>query len=349
MFMLEIYDRVLPSRSVQTLVGVGVLTLILFLAMGALDAIRNRILVRIGAAFDQALSDRVFRLSLRLPLAVGAKSVTQAPLRDVEAIRAFLASPGPSALFDLPWIPLYMMVIVAFHPLLGWTALAGAVTLTALAALTEIATRGAARRAHETAATRGVIADSGRHNAEVAAAMGMRGPLSQIWGASNRAQSGWSARQSDIAGGLGAISRTLRFMLQWAILGIGAWLAIRNEATPGVIIAASILFGRALAPVDSVIAHAKGMVTARQAWERLRRLLATLGPEDAKMTLPRRRSRCRWRTFRSSRLAAARRWRATSPSDCRPGMRSASSIRRAPANRVSFARSSAPGRRRAAR
>ena len=151
MFMLEIYDRVLPSRSMPTLVGLLVLAATLFAALGVLDAIRGRILVRIGSSLDEALSGRVYDTLMRLPLRVGARGDGTQPLRDLDAIRSYLSGLGPVALFDLPWIPLYLAICFAFHPLIGLTALAGAIILIALTLLTEILMRAPTRAATEAA------------------------------------------------------------------------------------------------------------------------------------------------------------------------------------------------------
>src|ERR1700681_2603242 len=146
-FMLEIYDRVLPSRSIPTLVGLVILAGGLYIAQGALDLIRSRILVRIGTSLDEALNSRVFETVVRLPLMVGARNEGLQPLRDLDNIRSFLGSMGPGAFFDLPWLPLYLGICFAFHWLLGTTALAGAVILVILTLITEFLSRQPARDA----------------------------------------------------------------------------------------------------------------------------------------------------------------------------------------------------------
>ena len=141
LFMLEVYDRVLPSRSVPTLVGLAVLAGGLYAAQGVLDLIRGRILGRIGTSLDEALNARVFDTIVRLPLMVGARNEGLQPLRDLDNIRSFLSSMGPGALFDLPWLPLYLAICFAFHPLIGATALGGAIILVGLTLLTEFLSR----------------------------------------------------------------------------------------------------------------------------------------------------------------------------------------------------------------
>jgi ATP-binding cassette subfamily C protein len=275
-FMLEIYDRVLPSRSVPTLVGLVVLAGGLYFAQGILDLIRGRILVRIGTSLDEALSGRVFETVVRLPLIAGGRNEGLQPLRDLDNIRSFLSSLGPSAFFDLPWLPFYLAICFVFHVLIGATALAGAIILVTLTILTEFMTRKPAREAMGLAARRNDLAAASRRNAEVLVAMGMSGRLTRRWSVANEKYLTGNQRTSDVAGGLGATAKVMRMMLQSAVLGVGAYLVIHQEATAGVIIAGSILSARALAPVDLAIAHWKGFVAARQSWQRLNRLLGSL-------------------------------------------------------------------------
>jgi PrtD family type I secretion system ABC transporter len=280
-FMLEIYDRVLPSRSVPTLVGLVILAGGLYVAQGILDLIRGRILVRIGTSLDEALSGRVFETVVRLPLVAGGRSEGLQPLRDLDNIRSFLSSLGPSAFFDLPWLPFYLAICFVFHVLIGATALAGAIILVTLTILTEFMTRKPAREAMGLAARRNDLAAASRRNAEVLVAMGMAGRLTRRWSLANENYLTGNQRTSDVAGGLGATAKVMRMMLQSAVLGVGAYLVIHQEATAGVIIAGSILSARALAPVDLAIAHWKGFVAARQSWQRLNRLLGSLPAQGA--------------------------------------------------------------------
>ena len=282
-FMLEIYDRVLPSRSVPTLIGLIIIATLLYLAQGVLDLLRGRILGRIGTALDEALNARVFDIVVRLPLTAGTRGEGLQPLRDLDNVRSFLGGMGPSAFFDLPWLPLYLGICFAFHVLLGVTALVGAIVLVALTVLTEYLSRRPAKEAMGLAARRNDLAAASRRNAEVMVAMGMTGRLNKRWGEANEKYLAGNQDASDIAGGLGAIAKVLRMMLQSMVLGVGAYLVIHQEATAGIIIAGSILSARALAPVDLAIAHWKGFVAARQSWDRLNRLLEQL-PERAKPT-----------------------------------------------------------------
>src|SRR5580658_4839783 len=285
LFMLEVYDRVLPSRSVPTLVGLVVLAGGLYAAQGVLDLIRGRILVRVGTALDESLNARVFDTIVRLPLMVGGRNEGLQPLRDLDNVRSFLSSMGPGAFFDLPWLPFYLAICFAFHVMIGLTALIGAVILVTLTVVTEYLSRAPAREAMGLASRRNDLASSSRRNAEVLVAMGMSGRLTRRWSEANQNYLAGNQRANDVAGGLGAIAKVLRMTLQSAVLAVGAYLVIHQEATAGIIIAGSILSARALAPVDLAIAHWKSFVAARQSWHRLNRLLESLPAQTAQTLL----------------------------------------------------------------
>jgi ATP-binding cassette, subfamily C, type I secretion system permease/ATPase len=285
LFMLEVYDRVLPSRSVPTLVGLAVLAGGLYVAQGVLDLIRIRILGRIGTALDESLNSRVFDTIVRLPLTAGARNEGLQPLRDLDNIRSFLSGMGPGAFFDLPWLPFYLAICFAFHVMIGLTALVGAIILVTLPIVTEFMSRRPAREAMGLAARRNDLAATSRRNAEVLVAMGMSGRLNKRWSEANQNYLAGNQRASDVSGGLGAIAKVMRMTLQSAVLAVGAYLVIHQEATAGIIIAGSILSARALAPVDLAIAHWKGFVAARQSWHRLNRLLESLPAQTAQTML----------------------------------------------------------------
>lgn len=285
-FMMEVYDRVLPSRSIPTLVGLSLIVLVLYLFQGLFDALRGRILARVGAALDEDLSQSVFQSQLSAPLKGRVEGDGQQPLRDLDQIRAFLAGGGPSALFDLPWMPLYLLVCFAFHPLIGLVTLGGAACLVAITLLTEMLTREASRAAVGAAVQRNGIAEGARRNAEVVQALGMAGRIGTRWGAANAQYLTHQQRTSDVAGGFGALSKVLRMLLQSAVLAVGAYLVIDGQATGGIMIASSILTSRALAPVELAIANWKGFVGARQGWRRLKEQLAKTAPGATPLALP---------------------------------------------------------------
>ena len=286
LFMLEVYDRVLPSRSVPTLVGLFILVVFLFAALGVLDAIRSRILARVGGALDEALSARVYDTLVRLPMRIGNRGDGNQPLRDLDSVRSYLSGLGPVALFDLPWIPLYLAICFVFHPLIGLTALAGAIILILLTVATEMRTQAPSKAAMEAAAVRNSLAESSRRNAEALISMGMLPRLAARWGAANSRYMANQQQTSDIGGGLGSAAKVLRMLLQSAVLAVGAWLVIHQQASAGIIIAGSILSARALAPVDLAIANWKGFVAARQSWKRLNGLLEAMPAQEQPMALP---------------------------------------------------------------
>ena len=256
----------------------------LYVAQGILDLIRGRVLVRIGTSLDEALNARVFDTVVRLPLMVGGRNEGLQPLRDLDNVRSFLSSMGPGAFFDLPWLPFYLAICFMFHTLIGVTALVGAIILVTLTIITEFMSRAPAREAMGLASRRNDLAATSRRNAEVLVAMGMSSRLTKRWSEANEKYLAGNQRASDVAGGLGAIAKVMRMVLQSAVLAVGAYLVINQEATAGVIIAGSILSARALAPVDLAIAHWKGFVAARQSWHRLNKLLEAL-PAQAEQTL----------------------------------------------------------------
>ena len=285
-FMLQVYDRVLPSQSVPTLVGLAILATALYVLQGALELIRSRVNVRIGAHLDQTLSSRVYDALVRLPLKTRGDGDGLQPLRDLDYVRSFLSGGGPSAFFDLPWLPIYLGICFLFHFWIGVTALAGSLVLVALALLTEFRMREPTKEAARFATTRTALAAAGRRNAEVLRAMGMGRRVGKRWSETNRDYLAANERASDVASGLGGISKVFRTILQSAVLGVGAYLVIHQESTAGIIIASSILTSRALAPVELAIANWKGFVAARQGAQRLHQLLVLLPAEQEPMRLP---------------------------------------------------------------
>ena len=285
-FMLLVYDTVLPSHSLPTLVGLLVLVAVLYGFQGILDLIRSRMLVQIAAVLDISLTHRVYDAIARMPLRTRAVGDGLMPLRDLDAVRNFLGGLGPTAFCDLPWMVIYIAVCFLFHPLIGFAALAGAVILISLALLTEHLTREPIRASTGLASQRNALAETTRRNAEAVQALGMRGRLEQTWDRTNTEFLKSQQRASDVAGGLNVTTKTFRMLLQSVVLAIGAYLVIEQKATGGVIIASSILSARALAPVELAIGHWRGFVAARQSWKRLSDLFGALTPETAPTPLP---------------------------------------------------------------
>ncbi|ANT54784.1 MULTISPECIES: type I secretion system permease/ATPase [Mesorhizobium] len=285
-FMLQVYDRVIPGRSMPTLVGLALLAGMLYAFQGALELIRSRLLVRIGLALDARLSNQVYLALMRLPLRTKLDGDGLQSLRDLDQVRSFLSSAGPTAFFDLPWMPLYIGLCFLFHFWIGVTALGGAVALFALTMLAEMWTREPTKTASTYAAVRNALAEASRKNVEVLQAMGFRSRIAQRWSVANTAYLNAQSKASDVAGTLGTISKILRMVLQSGMLAIGARLVIQQEATGGIMIASSIMMSRALAPIELAIAHWKGFVSARQSWSRLARLLGLLPEMQTTVVLP---------------------------------------------------------------
>jgi len=291
-YMLQVYDRVLPSRSLPTLVALSMLMFVLFFANGVLDLIRIRIMTRIGLRVDEELREPVFSAMQKHALLGGGGSDGLQPVRDLDRIRSFLSGIGPTALFDLPWIPVYLIVIFLLHPLMGWFAVAGAALLIITTYATELLSRGPALKAARSGSDRLALADAAERNAEVVRAMGLAPQLRRRWRDLTHLYLGDQLQAADAAGGMGVMSRVIRLLLQSGILGLGAYLVLRNEVSGGAIIAGSIVMSRALAPIETAIQHWRGFVDARQASYRLRQLFGRVGTGVSSVTeLPAPRSR----------------------------------------------------------
>jgi PrtD family type I secretion system ABC transporter len=285
-FMLQVYDRVLPGRSIPTLIALIVLAIVLYMFQGGLDLVRSRISSRIGRYFDERLGLRIFDAVVRLPLKTRGDGDGLQPLRDLDQVRGFLSGGGPTALFDLPWMPIYLGICFLFHFWIGVTALVGAAVLVAITILTELRTQGPAKASSRLAVARSALAVEGRRNAEVLQAMGMRRQAALRWHDVNSKYLAAHERASDIASGLGGTSKVFRSILQSLVLAVGAVLVINQESTAGIIIAGSILTSRALAPVEVAIANWKSFVSARQSRGRLDQLLRLLPAEKEPLALP---------------------------------------------------------------
>lgn len=287
LYMLQLYDRVIPAHSLQTLMALTILMLGLFAALGLFEWVRTRVMSRLAMRLDRALRRRVFAIVLALPLCRREGGDGAHPIGALDQVRGFLSSAGPVALMDLPWMPFYLALVYLLHPWLGLLALAGALVLVGLTMLTEMRSRAPARSAAATAAQRRVFLEAGRRNAEVVRALGMSGRMSALWSQLTDGHLAHQLASSDIAGGYAAASRVMRLAIQSAVLGLGAYLVIIGEATGGVMIAASILSGRALAPVELAIANWRGFLTARQSFARLASFLVAHPERAAAMALPR--------------------------------------------------------------
>ena len=273
LYMLQVFDRVLTSRSEETLVVLSVATAVALLGMSLLEALRSRLLGAAGASLDRKLGPPVLEGLLAQAAKAGGSDYVHA-LRDVGALRTVLSGQGVLALFDVPWLPLFLFIIFLFHPLLGVVALAGALIMALLAIMNERMTRQPLERAQAEARRAGRLIDANLRNAEVTAALGMLPAVTRRWMALNDAALRSQMQAANLGGGFTAATRFMRQFIQIAMLAMGAWLVVDQHLTSGIMIAGTILLGRALAPVESLIAAWRSLVEARSAWKRLDKLLA---------------------------------------------------------------------------
>ena len=285
LFMLQVYDRVLTSRSLPTLLALTLLVAALFTFMGLLELVRSRILVRIGQRVDEEFGDKVFDQVIGHALS-RTPNIGGQPLRDLDSIRQFVSGPGPFALFDTPWVPVYLAVIYLMHPWMGMLATAGAILLLIFAIVNELATREPMAEAAKTAMDAQAFADECRRNAEVIGAMGMLTGLRQRWKALHDTSVGIQIGASDRGGTITSSSKAIRMFLQSAMLALGAFLAVGQEITPGTMIAGSIIMSRALAPLEQAITQWRGFLNFRRARRRLNLLLGRAGETETPMPLP---------------------------------------------------------------
>ena len=270
LYMLQVYDRVIPSRNVATLFGLSLMVLLAYLMQGYLDALRARMLCRVATLFDAGLQDSIQTALATLPLRGVKPMQMQQPLRDLDQVRAFMAGMGPTAFLDMPWIPIFLIALFLFHPAIGMTALFGMFAIVAMTMLTERMSRGAARAAMDGSAQRQVLADAMQRNAEVICALGMMERFRARWAQVNERYLRENIRATDVYANLGAGAKVLRYVLQSGMLGVGAYLVVSDKASGGVMIASSIMMGRALAPVEVALGSWKQLVAARQGIARLR-------------------------------------------------------------------------------
>jgi PrtD family type I secretion system ABC transporter len=286
MYMLQIYDRALTSGSVPTLLALSALAIGLYLFQGIFDILRSQILVRLGARYDRQLAPLAHSVVIDMPRFGYSTSEALERGRDVDTIRTFLGSQGPVALFDLPWMPLYLIFVYLLHPMLGLLTLGGALVLTALTIATEVLTRRSSGEMHQVALQRNMLADSHARNADIIKAMGFGSRAVERYEEANRKHLELQTQTSDVTGTFSGLSKVLRMMLQSAILGLGAYLTIGGELSPGAIIAASIVSARALAPVDLAIGQWKAVQGARRAFRRLNETLAAMEDKSEMVELP---------------------------------------------------------------
>ncbi|KEP69456.1 peptide ABC transporter ATPase [Thioclava dalianensis] len=286
LFMLQVYDRVLASRSTSSLLVLFAITVFLFAIMGLLDHLRGRVLARVGAQLQSRLDDAAIAATLRDAERPAMRDRPSLALADLRALQELFASAAPGALFDLPWTPLFIGILFLFHPLMGSFALGGAVLIFALAALNQRVSRTGLHKAARISAQADHMGEAARRDIETIRALGMRQVQSDRWRALRDRALSARMQASDRSGAIAAATRASRILLQSAILALGAWLVLRDQLTAGAMIAGSVLLGRAFAPVEQTLAHWPQIQRALQARASLNALLSAHLP-DVPMPLPR--------------------------------------------------------------
>jgi PrtD family type I secretion system ABC transporter len=287
-YMLQVYDRVLSSGSVPTLLGLFAIVVVLYGFLGLYDFLRARMLSRAALRLDARAGDEAFRFALRAGTVGGRARVDPGaqPVRDLEMLRSFMASPAMTGIFDLPWMPLFVAVVFLIHPWLGWLTLAGAAVVTAAALLNQVLTRKSIAQAMSIEGAERSLVDQARGDAETIRALGMRDRMVARWRQLHDTALAAGQGGGDRSEAFAAFSKSFRLLLQSALLSLGAYLALRQEITPGMIIATSIIAGRALAPVDQVIGQWRAIGRAKEAHRRLREIFASLPAAKPRIDLP---------------------------------------------------------------
>ncbi|WP_163852281.1 type I secretion system permease/ATPase [Pseudooceanicola aestuarii] len=285
LYMLQIYDRVLSSRNEYTLIAISAIALALLLAYGLLEYTRSKLLVRAGLHFDDALANSTFQKVVKQQTAQPG-GTSHVALGDIDKVREFMTGQGILAFFDAPWVPLFLVLCFLFHPMLGIVATGGAVIIFCLALANEFATRSELQKAGQAGQGAGHFVQTTMQNAEVIRALGMERQLTDRWLNQHDAMLDHQARASGRAGLIMASSKFVRMSLQIAILGTGAYLALHQLISPGIMIAASIVMGRALAPVEQAVGQWKQFVAARQAHKRLHALFTQVPDDGERIEMP---------------------------------------------------------------
>lgn len=285
-YMLQVYDRVLTSHSVSTLLALSLLAVALYVCYGAFDVLRAQMLTRLGLAIDDHLTPLAHRAAMLLPIHHASPAEAMQPLRDAQTISRFFGSNAPIAILDLPWIPLFLGFVFLLHPLLGLIAALGAVLLVVFTLATEVLAGPIQRATSAASAARSQILEAHVRNAETLNALGMVDNAAKHYERANDLHLGAHLRTNDITGGFSSASKIIRLMLQSALIGFGAYLALNGELTAGAIIAASIASSRALAPVELAIGHWKSFVAARQSVGSLFSSIQIVPAQTAPLELP---------------------------------------------------------------
>lgn len=282
LYLIQVYDRVLPSSSTETLIFLSVIALGALIAMGILEAARSVYAQRVATAMDGKLASRAFAAATAAPR---AESGDIGPINDLATLRTFVGSRSLTALFDLPFIPLFLALLFFIHPVLFWLTLAGAGVLLLIMITGQIASRRMSAEAPERTARASLQAQAFVRNAETLRAMGMTRNAIETWGSEFSQALNQAGRGSALNASFAGLSRAIRMALQLAILGVGAWLVLAGQMTAGMIFASSIVAGRALQPLDQLIGGWPQMIEARRAQKRLRSALSGDGAGKTAATL----------------------------------------------------------------
>ena len=285
LYMLQVYDRVMMSRSNETLLMLTLIVVWLFIVMGLLEYVRSGLMIRLGSQLDSKLNTRLYAAMVAHAVSKPGQGSAQ-PMSDLTVVRQFMTGNGLFAFFDAPWMPVYIAVLFLFHPMFGWFALGAAIVLVAIALINEYATKALLAEANSASIRSNQTLSTQLRSVEVLQAMGMLPALRERWFGRHLQFLKFQSDASDKAAVWSNVSKNLRLMFQSLILGVGAYLAVQNEITAGMLIAGSIIMGRALAPIDLMIGSWKQFGGARSAFERINGILADYPEQSKKMSLP---------------------------------------------------------------
>ena len=286
-YMINVYDKAVATASVPTLIALVVIAAFLYLMMGCLEWVRSVVLIHIGSRLDVLVAPRIYELCFKSEAgAIAARNVGSQPLTDLNGLRQFLASPNAAVIFDLPWIPLFLLLMFFFHPALAVVAIICIVIMAVVAIANQRATTQGLKEANGAASRISMQTQRNLRNAEVAAAMGMMKPLTEKWRGQQDEMLDLQSATSATASGYTAVIKTLTVVMQSAAITTGAVLAIAQEISPGLIIGAALLLGKTLQPIQQAVSSWKSFVDAREQYHRLNDLLESFPPEEGKMSLP---------------------------------------------------------------
>ncbi len=285
-YMLQLYDRVVPTASYATLWFLTSIMMVMFITMGTLEWVRSQILVRVSTRLETLLNERLFKVAYKQSLYTGGQRASSQPLDDLTALRQFMTGNGLFAFFDAPWLPIYIALMFVFHSMYGWMAVFTAILLIIVAIVQEKATSKMLGEANNLAmAGRGLV-NKNLRNAEVIESMGMLNSIQKRWLKGTNQVLVLQATASSRAGLINAVSKLIRLSSQSLILAVGAYLVVENEISSGMMIGGSVLLGRALAPIDIVIGSWKGFISARGQYSRLNEILLQIPADPERMKLP---------------------------------------------------------------